>query len=294
MADLYLDHVLIAVCDLSRTAETFSRKRGLTVTPEGIHPGRGTHNRLVVFGPEYLELIAIRDASEGVFRPNMVTFLQSREGLFIFALGTDDIVQSARDLRSRGVVVEDPIDGGRRGSDGHVSYTWRQAAIDVGASPGSETFLIQHNSTVEERYTEPPEASRHPNGVLGIHHLTLAVRDGEAAAALWQAGFGLQRAAGPQLPGREVNRVRLLLPNCFLDLVSPVNSRDLSESLDRYGEGIYGIGFEVQDLPAAIEYLAARGVPTTERPSEAGALSAAVAPEHAQGVRFELVQTMAC
>ena len=75
--DLYLDHMLIGVRDLSQTARDYN-KLGFKVTPEGRHPGRGTHNRLVVFGPEYLELISIHDASQGLFRPNLAPFLESR------------------------------------------------------------------------------------------------------------------------------------------------------------------------------------------------------------------------
>ena len=83
MSVLNLDHVLIAVRDLNRTAQTFGDSLGFSVTPEGVHPGRGSHNRLVVFGPEYLELISVRDPSQRLFRPNIVPFLETREGLFI-------------------------------------------------------------------------------------------------------------------------------------------------------------------------------------------------------------------
>ena len=76
MTDLYLDHVLIAVRDLSAAGRAFEGL-GFNVTPEGRHPGRGTHNRLVVFGPEYLELIAVHDPTEGLSRPHMVPFLES-------------------------------------------------------------------------------------------------------------------------------------------------------------------------------------------------------------------------
>ncbi len=70
MGEVYLDHVLIAVHDLSRAAAVFSQELGFTLTPEGVHPGRGTHNRLIVFGPEYLELIAVRDPLGGRVSPH--------------------------------------------------------------------------------------------------------------------------------------------------------------------------------------------------------------------------------
>ena len=51
---LTIDHVLIAVRDLKDTADVFNNL-GFTVTPEGLHPGRGSRNRLVVFENDYLE-----------------------------------------------------------------------------------------------------------------------------------------------------------------------------------------------------------------------------------------------
>ena len=162
MSGLYLDHVLIAVRDLHEAAGVFSRDLGFNLTPEGVHPGRGTHNRLAVFGSEYLELIAVRDASEGTFRPTMGAFLQSREGLYMFALGTDDVDAAVGRARARGLTVEDPADAAREASGGAPGYSWRFAGVPTADTPGSETFLIQHNSSIAERYTAPAESSTLP------------------------------------------------------------------------------------------------------------------------------------
>ena len=189
---LPLDHVLIALKNLDRAARTFSDDLGFTLTPEGMHPGRGTHNRLIVFGPEYLELIAVRDPAEAAVRPSMTGFLESREGLYMFALGTDDIDGAVASLRSRGVAIEEPVDGARRNGDGSTAYTWRSAAVSSEATPGCETFIIQHHRTAAERYTEPTEPFKHPNGAVGVDHLAIAVHDAEAAASRWQRAFGLR------------------------------------------------------------------------------------------------------
>ena len=87
---LTIDHVLIAVKDLKQTADVFNNL-GFTVTPEGLHPGRGSRNRLVVFENDYLELISITDPTLPLFRPNMAVFLESRQGIFIFSMGTSDV-----------------------------------------------------------------------------------------------------------------------------------------------------------------------------------------------------------
>ena len=55
---LGLDHVVIAVRDLD-AAITSYRSLGFTVQPGGRHPGRSSHNALIVFADgAYIELIA--------------------------------------------------------------------------------------------------------------------------------------------------------------------------------------------------------------------------------------------
>jgi hypothetical protein len=65
-----LDHVLIAVADLTAAASVMEARYGLTSMEGGRHPGWGTANRIVPLGAAYLELVAVVDrtqATESVF-----------------------------------------------------------------------------------------------------------------------------------------------------------------------------------------------------------------------------------
>ena len=290
MRDLYLDHVLIAVRDLGLAAQTFSHNLGFTLTPEGVHPGRGTYNRLIVFGPDYLELIAIRDTEEGVFRPTMTTFLESREGLYMFALGTTDIDRAVADLRNRAVSVEDPAEGARQGSGSAPGYTWRFAGVPPDVTPGSETFIIQHNNTIEERYTEPPNATQHANGALGVHHLAIAVMDADESAHRWQQAFGLGASPLKDMPEQGIRRARLRLRRCYLDFVSPLRSGALSRYLERNGEAPYSLALRVQDLAQTAAILNQRGVPTRTNARGDDGASVTVDPAYAHGVTLRFIQ----
>ena len=60
---LPLDHIVIAVQDLERTIADY-QSLGFNVLRGGEHPGRSTHNALVVFADgAYFELIAWRAAA---------------------------------------------------------------------------------------------------------------------------------------------------------------------------------------------------------------------------------------
>ncbi len=292
MKGLYLDHVLIAVHDLQVAAKTYSEALGFTLTPEGVHPGRGTHNRIMAFGLEYLELIAIHDPTqrEGDL---LQAFLQSREGIYSFALGAGDIEGAISGLRRRSVTVEDPRMGERVGDSGRGGYTWRSAHIAPEATPGCHTFLIQHDHSIKQRYTEPANPHLHANGVAGVHHLSLAVSDCQAAASRWARSFGIEAAPIEELPPQGIRRAMLKLQNCYLELVSPLREGEVSTFLDEYGEAPYLLALNVRDLLKTRAFLMERGVSVGKMMEDSVGRTCAVHADDAHCVRLRLVQSPA-
>ena len=284
-AGIYLDHVLIAVRSLSSAAESYS-SLGFKVTPEGRHPGRGTHNRLMVYGPEYLELIAVHDPTTTPFRPSMSSFLESREGLYMFALGTSDIEGTVRAIRSRGIEVGAPV-AGRRDAGETPGYTWRSANLGS-VLPGSECFLIQHDHTVAQRYTVPPDPAVHENGVTGVHHVTLAVHDADAAARRWQEVLGVE--PGDPVPVHGGVRRRIALDNARIDLESPSGPGPLADFLRKYGEGPFELGLETPDIEATASAIRSSGARCEEVVEGSDGPSSLVHSSCAAGVRLRLVQ----
>ncbi len=283
--DIYLDHVLIAVRSLSSAADAY-RSLGFKVTPEGRHPGRGTHNRLMVFGPEYLELIAVYDTSTPPFRPSMESFLEAREGLYMFALGTSDIDATVGKIRSRGIGVGAPVPG-RRDAGETPGYTWKSANLGS-ALPGSECFLIQHDHTVAQRYTLPAAPTVHENGVTGVHHITLAVHDSEAAALRWQDVLGVE--AADSVPVEDGVRRRIALDNAYVDLESPSGPGELAVFLGTYGEGPFELGLSTPDIGATVASIVTGGARCGEIVEGDDGPCSLIAPSYAAGVRLRLVQ----
>lgn len=291
MAHLYLDHVLIAVRDLERAGHTYADLLGFTITAEGIHPGRGTHNRLIVFGPEYLELIAIRDPGEARRdRPEMLEFLERRQGLYMFALGSSNLEATVAEVRRRGGLVSDPVDGARAGTGGKGGYTWRSACLDPADTPGSATFIIQHHHTIQQRYTEPANPTLHANGVTGIFSLTLAVKDAPAAAAAWGRTLGLVLDEPVEDEADRLKAVRLSLSNCHLEFVSPTGEGALARYLEANGESPYLLTLRVADVERSAADLAARGVALGDKVLTRDGPRQALSPGQTEGVNLELVE----
>ena len=285
---LTIDHVLIAVPDLQQTAETFNGL-GFTVTPEGLHPGRGSRNRLVVFGREYLELISITDPTLPLFRPNMAEFLSSREGLFIFSIGTTNIQDEFMKSKSRGLDIQEPLCGARHSSDGDMEYSWQQCEIAPLELPGTQTFLIQHDHAIKQRYKVPPNPWVHQNGAFGIYNLTLAVTDSEKAANRWQAVFDLEVIGRDHMFGLNANKVSLAFDNGVLDFISPTGPGLVEEFLSSYGECPYSLAIMVRDLQHISRILDSGNI-DFDRFELDGNDSLSIKPENAHGVHLNLIQ----
>lgn len=61
---LALDHVILGSKDPKATAGRLRREHGLGSVPGGRHEGRGTANRIVPLGPDYLEIVGVVDEDE--------------------------------------------------------------------------------------------------------------------------------------------------------------------------------------------------------------------------------------
>lgn len=180
---LALDHVVIAVGDLAATVDDY-RRLGFTVLIGGDHPGRTSHNALVVFEDgSYLELIAWRaPAPEERWH---VHHQAHGDGFVDFALLPDDVAARVASAKQRGLALNGPLEGGRVRPDG-VRLAWqtaRQTTFDL-------PFLC---GDVTPRALRVPQGDcrQHPNGVTGIASVTVGVRDVATSAARYRALLGL-------------------------------------------------------------------------------------------------------
>lgn len=103
-----LDHVIIAVRDLEAGAKTFTRL-GFRLTPLGLHEGKGTGNRCVMFQDSYVELLGIVDQKEAKGRLGELIASRGEGGIGV-AFGADDADEAAAAIKDEGLAVEPPQD----------------------------------------------------------------------------------------------------------------------------------------------------------------------------------------
>lgn len=130
-----------------------------------------------------------------------------------------------------------------------------------------------------------------------IHHVAIVVRSIEASLPRYRELFGLEPEAEPMT--FEPQRVRLVfLPTgpelaARIELVEPIDETSgVARFLAHRGEGLHHVCFLTDDLPAAIEALAAREADLIDREPRAGAHGgvAFVHPATLDGVLWEMLE----
>ncbi len=179
---LTLDHFVILISDLNQAVADYE-ELGFTVTPGGTHADGLTHNALIVFRDgTYLELIAFVDRADT--RDNVWgwrQFLLSGGGLIDYCAASPDLAEETERLRRNGLAVGIPSDGGRQRPDGK-QLRWRSARFDQGHRV--LPFLIE--DVTPRALRVPTDRISHPNGVVAVSELTIAVDDLDAAIRQWR------------------------------------------------------------------------------------------------------------
>jgi catechol 2,3-dioxygenase-like lactoylglutathione lyase family enzyme len=219
-SELTLDHIVIGVSDLAQTITDY-RRLGFTVVEGGRHPGRTSHNALVVFGDgAYLELIAWQAPApeERWYRVRS----EHGDGLVDFALLPDSTVTVLAAARARGLTtLNGPVDGGRLRPDGE-RLQWQTARHATPDLP----FLC---GDITPRSLRVPEGDvrMHANRALGVAALAVGVQDLDAALIRYRAllGSAAADAATPfVLPGTGLRLAVLPLAAARLVLMSPASA----------------------------------------------------------------------
>jgi hypothetical protein len=183
-----LDHVVIAVPDLTGAAAGLAEGMGLTSVEGGRHAGWGTANRIVPLGETYLELVAVVDPDEAV---------SSAFGRWVAAAGaqpigwvvrTDGIDHVAGRL---GLTVSA---GTRRDREGRPMH-WRVAGVERAMIEPSLPFFVEWG-----------DGTPHPGRAGAAQRGSIAevrVRGDRALLTHWLSGADLPVAVEPGEPAVE-------------------------------------------------------------------------------------------
>ncbi|HUJ86536.1 MAG TPA: VOC family protein [Burkholderiales bacterium] len=173
-----IDHVVIAVRDLDRAQESYTRL-GFTLTPRGFHT-LGSANHCIMFGSDYVELLALP-----LQHPAMryyADFLARGEGLAAFALASANADAAHAELAADGIEADAPLDFSRpvRLAQGEREAAFRIVQLAPAQTPGCRSFVCQHRT---RDLVWRPEYQTHAVGATGLAALAVVAEDPVGAAA---------------------------------------------------------------------------------------------------------------
>jgi catechol 2,3-dioxygenase-like lactoylglutathione lyase family enzyme len=231
------DHAVIAVRDLDAAMSAYGAL-GFEVNPGGRHTGRGTHNAIIRFGLDYIELLAIYDEGEERAHGGELSSFFSRNpggGLVAFAVATSHIDDLAAAWSSAVAPAGPPEPMERVRPDG-FRLSWR--LFIPGGSPWGKPwpFVIQWDTPDSERLAVDVPG-RHANGAAGIAGVTVATDSVDAVTHLYADGLGL-----------------------------PVESRAGEDVVLKLGECLIRLTRGDAERPVAVELRTAGGTRTLEVP----------------------------
>src|ERR671918_1055373 len=93
-----------------------------------------------------------------------------------------------------------------------------------------------------------------------IQHVALAVADMDAALAFYRETWGLEVSRREIVERDQVEEAMLPLGDSFLQLIAPTSDDStVARFLERRGEGLHHVAYEVDDVGASLDQLRSAG-----------------------------------
>lgn len=246
-----LDHIIIAVEDLSIAIENYTKLLGFPPTWRGVHPGQGTENALFPLDNLYVELLASN--GEGAGSDMIKSFLElNGEGLSGIALGTSDIEAAKNKLVGMEIDVGNLIAGEGKDEDSRKIRTWKNLFLPFSLTRGIFTFLIQH-----EEGSLPTHKEKIDSQVNRLDHVVINTNDPEGLISLYRDTYGIRLALDQTVEKWGGRMLFFRLNHTTLEIIGKEDNKEPQDSL-------WGLAWVVKDIKATYDRLISEDLEVSE------------------------------
>jgi len=246
-----LDHIIIAVEDLSIAIENYTKLLGFPPTWRGVHPGQGTENALFPLDNLYVELLASN--GEGPGSDMIRSFLElNGEGLSGIALGTSDIEAAKNKLVGMKIDVGNLIAGEGKDEDSRKIRTWKNLFLPFSLTRGIFTFLIQH-----EEGSLPTHKEKIDSQVNRLDHVVINTNDPEGLISLYRDTYGIRLALDQTVEKWGGRMLFFRLNHTTLEIIGKEDNKEPQDSL-------WGLAWVVKDIKATYDRLISEDLEVSE------------------------------
>ncbi|NLY54122.1 MAG: methylmalonyl-CoA epimerase [Firmicutes bacterium] len=127
-----------------------------------------------------------------------------------------------------------------------------------------------------------------------IAHLGIAVKDLDAAKRFYEDVLGLKCTGEEEVPSQKVRTAFFPVGEVNIELLESTDPEGpIAKSIEKRGEGIHHVAYQVSDIEAALAEMKAKGVRLIDeepRPGAHGAKIAFIHPKASLGVLVELCE----
>ena len=246
-----IDHLIIAVEDISSATDSYTKLLGFPPTWKGIHPGQGTENALFPLENLYIELLAAK--GEGAGATTVKSFLElNGEGLSGIALGTPNIQEAKKKLAEMGVNAGEIVSGEGADSDLNETRTWKNLFLPFSLTRGVFTFFIEHLDGELPKHREEFDSP-----INKLDHVVINTNDPDGLISLYRDKYGIRLALDQTVEEWGGRMLFFRLNQTTIEVIGKGNDKEPEDSL-------WGLAWVVKDIKATHERLLSEGVELTK------------------------------
>lgn len=129
---------------------------------------------------------------------------------------------------------------------------------------------------------------------MKLAHIGIAVNSLEASAPVFEKIFSVKASETEHVEEQKVNVRKIHLENCDIELLEGTDSESpISKFIEKKGEGIHHVSFDVNDIQGSLDKIKAEGIKLINETPRTGAddmLVAFLHPKSANGVLIEFTE----
>lgn len=128
-----------------------------------------------------------------------------------------------------------------------------------------------------------------------VDHVSIAVRSLDEGLKTYEDLLGIKPSYVETIPDQGIKAAMIVLGDVEIELIEPISpDSGVAKFLEKKGEGIHHICFEVDDVDKELESLAAKGVELIDKQGRKGLAGKIgfVHPRSTKGVLVELAQKL--
>lgn len=271
-----------AMKSIDEVLPVYEKLWGLRPATRASFPEDATINALLPIGQNFIEILQPTSA-QGV----LAKFINDRgEGMYHLSWVVDDVDKEIRSLRARGAQVAE--------APPQTNLPSKRGWLHPRSTKGLLIELVDEK--LMAHLGHQPKGGRQPGSpIVALTHVHHVVKSLDEALAMYERLWDIKPIKRTTTPRQGVNNaiVRIGKTN-YIELLEPTDPQGMvAKHIERRGEGLRSFCLTVEDYPAMLSSLRAKGIEVAEMPTVPGDFpvkSAWISPKHTRGLLVEICE----